>query len=352
VPRWLYGFLLFGVAAALSDLVGAPALLTFGLAALGIIPVSGLIGQATEHLAHHVGSKWGGLLNATFGNAAELILGIAALRAGLIELVKASITGSIVGNLLLVLGAGFLVGGIRNGTLRFDSNEAARNAVMMLLALAGLLLPATFAVADPRVGDIRHVSVAIAVVLIGLYVAYIGFSFTKEGQAQLHGELERSEEDASAVWSVQRSAVALVAATAITVVLAEILVGKVEHVTDQLNLSEFFVGIILVPLIGNVAENFSAVRFAALNRPNISQAIAAGSSTQVALLVAPLFVLISYIVGHRMDLVFTPLEIAVVGFAAFLFAFISFDGESNWLEATQLLGLYVMSGIVFYFLPS
>jgi Ca2+:H+ antiporter len=351
VPRWLYGLLLSGVAALIAELLGAPELLVFVLAALGIVPVSGVIGQSTEQLAHHVGPKGGGLLNATFGNAAELIIGIAALNAGLIPLVKASITGSIIGNLLLVLGAGLLVGSLKHGSLKFDENEASRNAVMMMLALAGLLLPATFAIADPDVGDIDHVSIAIACILIGMYVAYIAFSLTLKNAAPHGGEpVEPAAEGAA--WSVRKALIALVAATAATVVLAELLVGTVEHVSEQFSLSEFFVGIIIVPIIGNVAEHFSAVQLAAKNKPDITLAIAAGSSTQVALLVAPIFVLVSYLFSPHMNLVFTPLELVVLLFAAFLFAFISFDGESNWLEATQLLGLYAMAGIVFYFLPS
>ena len=350
MPRWLYGFMLFGAAAIVADRLGAPGLLTFALAAFGIIPLSGVIGQATEQLAHHVGPKWGGLLNATFGNAAEMIIGIIALREGLIPLVKASVTGSIIGNLLLVLGAGFLVGGIKYGRLTFDAQEASRNSVLMLLALAGLLLPATLAVADESVKDIQHVSVAISVVLILLYGAYIGFSLTKLGQSELRHELHVGD-DTVELWSVRRAILALLGATVVVVVLAELLVGTVEQVSRNFGLSEFFVGIIIVPIIGNVAEHFSAVQLAAKNQPNVTQAIAAGSSTQVALLVAPLFVLLSYAIGNRMDLVFNPLEIVMVGFAAFLFTFVSFDGESNWFEATQLLGLYVMAGIVFYYLP-
>jgi Ca2+:H+ antiporter len=351
VPRWLYGFLIFGVAALIADLAGASELLVFGLAALGIIPVSGLIGRSTEDLARHIGPKFGGLLNATFGNAAELIIGIVALRAGLLDLVKASVTGSIIGNVLLVLGMGFFIGGVRHGTLHFDAREASRNSVMMLLALAGLLLPAFFRTVDEKQADVEHMSVAVAIVLIAMYFAYIGFSFTKEGEIQLHHEMHPEEALPSDGWSMTMALGVLVAATAATVVLAEILVGTVEHVTEQFSLSELFVGIIIVPIIGNVAEHFSAVQLAAKNQPNVAQAIAAGSSTQVALLVAPLFILLSHLLGHPMDLVFSPLEIAAVGFAGFLFAFISSDGESNWLEAAQMLGLYIMTALVFFFLP-
>jgi Ca2+:H+ antiporter len=352
MPRWLYFLLLCGVAAVVVHLLGGSDLVVFALAAIGIIPVSGLIGQATEELAHHVGPKFGGLLNATFGNAAELIIGIVALRAGLLDLVKASITGSIIGNLLLVLGMGFLVGGIKHGIQVFDPKEASRNAVLLLMALSGLLLPAALSLTDKSSNDLRHTSVFVAIVLMAIYAAYIGYSFTAEGQVQLRGELVAPYEDEPGTWSVRKAVVALLGATLATVVLAELLVGTVEHVSDQLGFSEFFVGIIIVPIIGNVAEHFSAVQLAARNKPDVTQAIAAGSSTQVALFVAPLFVLLSSPLGHPMDLVFEPLEITIVAMAGFLYAFTCIDGETNWLEALELLGLYVMAGVVFFFLQS
>jgi Ca2+:H+ antiporter len=371
VPRWLYGFLVFGVGALVAELAGAPELLVFILAALGIVPVSGLIGHATEALAHHVGPKFGGLLNATFGNAAEMIIGIVAINAGLLDLVKASVTGSIIGNLLLVLGMGFLWGGIRHGTLKFDADEASRNSIMMLLALGGLVMPFAFAITDPDAGDIGHVSVAVSFVLIVLYAAYIAYSFTSESSTQFANATEPAAqqdkatspgvaksvaaapepEHVEAVWSTKLALAVLLGATIATVVLAELLVGTIEHVSEDFHLNEFFVGIIVIPIIGNVSEHFSAVLFAARNKPNVAQAIAAGSSTQVALLVAPAFVLISHLSGNPMNLVFTPLEIVVVGLSALVFAFISLDGESNWLEAVELLGLYVMAAFVFFFLP-
>lgn len=353
MPRWLYGMLVFGVGAIGAHFAGMSELIVFALAALGIIPISGLIGQATEQLAEHVGHKWGGLLNATFGNAAELIIGIVAINRGLLELVKASVTGSIIGNLLLVLGMGFLIGGWKHGTLKFDQREAGRNSAMMMIALASLLMPAAFAIADPKHEDIHRVSLGVAIVLIIVYGAYITYSLTSSGAKHLAGEIGAHDLTAGTPsWPIWQSLAVLIGATAATVVLAELLVGTVEHVAERAHLSEFFVGIILVPIIGNVAEHFSAVLFAARNRADITQGIAAGSSTQVALLVAPLFVLVSYPLGNKMDLTFTPLEIIVVGSAGLLFALISSDGESNWLEAFQLLGMYVMAGVVFFFLPT
>lgn len=353
MSRWLYGMLVFGVGAVVAHFAGMSELLVFALAALGIIPISGLIGQSTEALAEHVGPKWGGLLNATFGNAAELIIGIVAINRGLLELVKASVTGSIIGNLLLVLGMGFLIGGWKHGTLKFDRREASHNSAMMMIALASLMLPAAFAIADPKPDDIHRVSLGVAVVLIIIYGAYITYSLTERDDQELKGEGVAHDLAAEAPpWSVRTSLTVLIGATAATVVLAELLVGTVEHVAERAHLSEFFVGIILVPIIGNVAEHFSAVIFAARNRADVTLAIAAGSSTQVALLVAPLFVLLSYPLGNKMDLTFTPLEIIVVGTAGLLFFMISNDGEANWLEAFQLLGLYVLAGVVFFFLPT
>jgi Ca2+:H+ antiporter len=264
---------------------------------------------------------------------------------------------------------GFLLGGIRHGTLRFDPREAGRNSAMMLIALASLLMPAAYWIADRSLRNenrneqlevaedlhahIGEVSVAVSIILIVVYVAYVGYSFTREGGQQLHGEVGPHEDPGgdTRVWSRSLSIGVLVAATAATVVLAEMLVGTVEHIAEDFELSELFVGVIVVPIIGNVAEHFSAVIFAYKNKPDVAQAIAAGSSTQVALLVAPAFVLISYALGNPMDLVFSPLEIIVIGMSGFLFSFISNDGESNWLEAVELLGLYAMGAIVFYFLP-
>jgi Ca2+:H+ antiporter len=353
LPRWLYGFLIFAPAAAIAQVVDAPQLLVFALAALGIIPISGLIGRSTEDIARKVGPKWGGLLNATFGNAAELIIGIVAINSGLLELVKASITGSIIGNLLLVLGMGYLLGGFKHGVLKFDPREAGRNSAMMLIAIASLLMPATFAIADPKPEDIHSVSVGVSIVLIIVYIAYITYSFTMRSEVDRVEEMAHAENgEGVSAWPLKIAVAVLVGSTLATVVLAELLVGTVEHVAETAHLSEFFVGIIVIPIIGNVAEHFSAVLFAIKNKADLTQSIAAGSSTQVALLVAPLFVLLSYPLGNKMDLTFTPLEIIAVATSGFLFAEISNDGESNWLEAFQLLALYVMAGIVFFFLPN
>jgi len=352
MARWMYPLLALGAAAIVGRVLGAPPFVVFALAAAGLVPMAGLIGRSTEDLAFHVGPKWGGLLNATFGNAAELIIGALALREGLLPLVKASITGSIIGNSLLVLGTGVLVGGLRHGTQQFDAREATRNSTMMLIALASLVLPAAFAASEPDVLAVEEVSVGVAVLLLAVYVAYIVFSLTPAGHTMLEEEMgTHVDEEERAPWSRRVAVLVLLGATIGTVVLAEALVGTVEAVTHALGWSQFFVGLVVVPLVGNIAEHFSAVQLAAKNKMETALAIAAGSSTQIALLVAPLLVLMSLLFGKWLDLVFHPLEIIAVGVAAFVFTLVSIDGETNWLEGVQLLALYLMIAVVFFFLP-
>ena len=349
---WMWGLLAVGAVSVVARALGAPPLVVFVLSAAGIIPMAGLIGRTTEDLAHHVGPKFGGLLNATFGNAAELIIAGLALREGLLPLVKASMTGSIIGNSLFVLGTGVLVGGLRHGTQRFDAREASRNSTMMLIAVASLVLPATFAAVDPSELAVEEVSVAVAVLLLVVYAAYVAYSLTPAGHADLDEEIgDHVDEEERGAWSRRTALVVLVAATLGTVVLAETLVATVEAATHTLGLSQFFVGLIVVPIVGNIAEHFSAVQLAAKNKMETALAIAAGSSTQIALLVAPLLVLLGLAGGRWLTLVFHPLEIVAVTVAAFLFMVVSIDGETNWLEGVQLLALYLMLAIAFYFLP-
>ena len=355
IPRWQWIMLALGVVGLASEYIGAPALVVFLLAATGLIPLAALIGRSTEDLAHYIGPKWGGLLNATFGNAAELIIGGVALANGLQDLVKASITGSIIGNILLVLGGAFLYGGIKHGVQRFDPREAGRNGTMMLLAIFGLIIPAVFAYTDADPGRVETESLAVALVLLAVYAAYILYSFT-------HGEQDKAIQDqvapaeiddghagAHAPWPRTVAIAVLAGVTVATVVLSEAMVGQVETIVRQFGVSEFFIGVIVVPLVGNVAEHFSAILFAGKNRMDITLGIAAGSSTQVALLVAPVLILLSLVIGpNPMNLVFLPIEIAAVAAAGLLFQAICLDGESNWLEGFQLLALYVILGAVFF----
>jgi Ca2+:H+ antiporter len=353
VSRPLYLLLIAAPLAIVADLLHWPAPVVFGLSALGVVPLAGLIGTATEELAVRIGPKYGGLLNATFGNAAELIITILAIRQGLLLLVKASITGSIIGNSLLVLGGAVLYGGFKHGWQRFDEHEARHHVSLMVLAVSGLFLPAMFALSQPDHFVIEEVSLFVAGVLLVTYVAYLVFSLFS-GQ---HGDAPDVEAPVSAAapheanWSVKRALIVLAAATGATVFVSELLVRTVEPVTHQLGWSEFFVGIIIVPLIGNAAEHFSAIVFAGKNRVDLTMAIAAGSSSQIALFVAPVLVFLSLLLGHPMDLVFDRMELLVLGLTTLIFAFVAIDGRSNWLEGAQLLALYVIIAVVFFFLP-
>jgi Ca2+:H+ antiporter len=355
VPRWQYAMLVFVPLAVGGRLLGAPALAVFLCAAAGLIPLAALIGRSTEELAHQLGPRYGGLLNATFGNAAELIITILAVREGLLTLVKASITGSIIGNTLLVLGGALLAGGLRNGVQRYDARTASLNSAMMILAVAGLYLPATVALTVREVMQLEVVSLLVAGVLLLTYVAYLIFTFQRgagERGAPVAGPvLEAVSPEEGPGWSRRKALVVLGLATVGAAVVSEALVGTVEPVTHQLGWSEFFVGVIVVALVGNAAEHFSAVQFAWRNHPDVTLAITADSSTQVALFVAPVVVFLSIPLGHPMDLVFVPLELAILGLTTAIFAYICLDGESNWLEGIQLLSLYLMAAAAFYFLP-
>ena len=354
--RPLYFLLIAAPLAVVGDLLHWPSPLVFGLAALGVVPLAGLIGTATEELSARIGPKYGGLLNATFGNAAELIITILAIRQGLLLLVKASITGSIIGNSLLVLGLSLLWGGVRHGWQRFDEHEARHHVTLMVLAISGLFLPAMFATAQPDRWIVEEVSLLVAGILLLTYVGYLGFSlFGGESGARpddseaLPARAEAAHHEPT--WSVRTALIVLAVATGATVFVSELLVRTVEPVTQQLGWSEFFVGIIIIPLIGNAAEHFSAVVFAGKNRVDVTMAIAAGSSTQIALFVAPVLVFLSLALGNPMDLVFDRMELLVLGLTTAIFAFVALDGRSNWLEGAQLLALFVIIAVVFFFLP-
>jgi Ca2+:H+ antiporter len=357
VSRPLYLLLIAAPLAVVGDLLHWPSPVIFGLSALGVIPLAGLIGTATEALSVRIGPKYGGLLNATFGNAAELIITILAIRQGLLLLVKALITGSIIGNSLLVLGLSVLYGGFKHGWQRFDEHEARHHVTLMVLAISGLFLPAMFATAQPDHWVVEEVSLFVAGVLLLTYVGYLVFSLfggqtgavpdSPEAPLPAHAEAEVHP----AAWSMRTALIVLAAATGATVFVSELLVRTVEGVTHQLGWSEFFVGIIIVPLIGNAAEHFSAVVFAGKNRVDLTMAIAAGSSTQIALFVAPVLVFLSLLLGNPMDLVFDPMELLVLGLTSLIFAFVAMDGRSNWLEGAQLLALFVIIAVVFFFLP-
>ncbi len=356
MSRPLYLLLIAAPLAIVADLLHWPSPVIFGLSALGVVPLAGLIGTSTEELSARVGPKFGGLLNATFGNAAELIITILAIQQGLFTLVKASITGSIIGNSLLVLGASLFYGGLRHGRQQFDEEEARHHTTLMILAVSGLFLPAVFATAESNQAVVEKVSLLVAGLLLLTYGAYLIFSLFGGPNAAEDSPVDTTDAEEvahhQATWSVRKTIIVLAAATIATVFVSELLVSTVEPMTLQLGWSELFVGIIIVPLIGNAAEHFSALLFAGKNRVDVTMAIAAGSSSQVALFVAPVLVFLALALGHPMDMVFNHLELLVLALTTAIFAFVANDGRSNWLEGAQLLALYLIIGAVFFFLPA
>jgi Ca2+:H+ antiporter len=345
-------------------------ILIFIFAALAVIPLADLMGEATEELAIHTGPRLGGLLNATLGNAAELIITIFALREGLVELVRASITGSILGNLLLILGLSILLGGWKHGLQIFDRRTAGLNATMLILAVAALAVPTLFdvAIVGNRAAELG-LSEGVAIIMIILYGLSILYAFTTGARTHAHGDAHppaelaagavvppvQSEGEAHhiAKWSVRTSLIVLALATVGIAVLSEVLVSSVEPVTHQLGLSELFIGLIIIPLVGNVAEHLVAVQVALKNKMELSLAVSLGSSLQIALFVAPVLVFISLLMGgETLLLVFNNFELIALIVASLIAAFVALDGESNWLEGAMLLGVYLMVALAFFVLPA
>ncbi len=338
----------------------SPPMWIFVISCLAIIPLAGQMGHATEKIAERVGEGLGGLLNATFGNAAELIIAIMALRAGLHELVKASITGSIIGNVLLVFGLSALVGGLRFETQRFNRTAAGLGSTLLVLSAVGLVVPAIFHYLVGNAAPVaeRNLSLEISVVLMVTYV--LSLFFTLRTHKHLYtGDVDREEgEDAGPEaahghgGSLGPAIGTLVLATIGVAVMAEFLVAAATETAEQLGWSEVFVGVIVVAIIGNAAEHSTAIIMAAKNKMDVAINIAVGSSIQVALFVAPLLLFLSYVIGPRpMDLIFTPLEVLAVALCVGIMAFCATDGESHWMEGVQLLAVYVILGIAFFFLP-
>jgi Ca2+:H+ antiporter len=329
----------------------------FILAAVGIIPLASFIGQATEDLAAHTEPRLGALLNATLGNAAELIITIAAVRAGLLELVKASITGSIIGNLLLVLGFAMAVGGVRHGTQKFNQRNASRNAILLVLAVIMLVIPSVFstslgsaaAVTLNAAGSspVELLSLGVAVIMLAIYALGL-FDASHSKESPLSTTLPKRDVP---TWTLRQSIAILAVTTLGVVFLSESLVGVAEAVIRGLGMSEFFMGIILVPLIGNVAEHLVAVQMALKNKMDLSTEIAISSSLQIALFVAPLLVFISLLMGHPLQLIFNRFELLALLAAVVVTVLVSSDGESTWLEGAGLLAIYLILGLAFFLLP-
>jgi Ca2+:H+ antiporter len=396
--RWLYLLLVAAPAAVLAEALHAPPLASFVLAALGLVPLAGLIGIATEALAERLGHRIGGLLNATFGNAAEIIIGLTALAAGLPEVVRASLAGSIIGNVLLVLGSAMLLGGWRYRQQQFDPRVAGQYAAMLALVVIGMAIPSLLATVGEstrpgaevvRGNELHQLSIGIAIILLVCYAAYIAYSVfgvrayredklptvaptVTSNNADMHSDLAPATAPAAEVTTKPKAMsagllaslatwwrttlwlpiVILAAATAVTAVVSEVLVSTIEPLTHQVGLNPLFVGLIVLPIVGNAAEHFSAITSATRNHMEISMAITSGSSIQIALLAAPLLVLAGPIVGVPLDLNFSLLEVALFGLVAGLYALISLDGESTWLEGLLLCAFYLILAVGTFFTPA
>ena len=327
----------------------------FVCSAIAIVPVAGWIGRATEELAARVGAGLGGLLNATFGNAAELIIAGVALSKGLINVVKASITGSIIGNILLVLGLSILLGGAKHKEQRFNKTAARTSVISLSLAAIALIIPTVFhmsAAASPSgwSPDVEHrLSLGIAVVLFMTYICVLAFTLRthKHFFIGCEGDLEEEVER----WTRSKAIAILLIATGIVALLSEFLVGTIESVRTSLGVTEVFVGVIVVAIVGNAAEHSTAVVMALKNKMDLSVGIAIGSSLQIALFVAPVLVFLSYCFGRPMNLEFSLPEIFAVVASVYIIFQISGDGETNWIEGAQLLSVYLILGILFFYLP-
>jgi Ca2+:H+ antiporter len=334
------------------------ALTVFAASAAAIIPLASWMGAATEEIAVVVGPSAGGLLNATFGNATELIIALIALRAGLVEVVKASITGSIIGNLLLVMGLSMLLGGLRFKEQEFQPVVARVNASSMNLAVIAILLPTAIQFSSDRglaLNEIEKLSIGVAVVLIVVYGLTLLFSMKTHSYLYDVGVASTSEEEVEED-EVEKPNLklwlgVLLAATLAVAVESELLVGSLEVATEQLGLTPLFTGVILLPIIGNAAEHATAVTVAMKDKMDLSVSVAVGSSLQIALFVAPVLVLAGWFLGQPMDLDFNPFELVAVVVAVLIANSISSDGKSNWLEGILLLAAYVVLGLSFYFLP-
>jgi Ca2+:H+ antiporter len=319
----------------------------FVVSAVAILGLAWVVGLSTERLGALTGPQVGGILNATFGNIAELIIAFFALQAGLLTVVKASITGSIIGNLLLVLGAAMLAGGLKNGLQTFSQRIAGANAALLVLAAVGLFIPAVFAFSGGTSTGMKvEESVLVALVLMVGYALSLVWQFTNpERTLGGHGD---PEGHAGPAWTARTAVFVLIATAGLLAVLSEILVSSIEPFIVQFGLSELFVGVILIPTIGNLAEHLVAVQLAYKNKIEFSMAVSFGSSLQVALFVAPVLVLLGLVVGQPMDLVFAPLEVAAVAVAVGISALVALDGESNWLEGALLMLVFAILAISFF----
>ena len=358
--------------ALLLEFTHSEPLLVFIFAAIGLIPLAKLIGQSTEHLATHYGPTVASLLNVTFGNAAEIIIGIAAISAGLLNLVKASIIGSIIGNILLVFGLSLIVGGLKHKEQFFNKENTGYQSSMLFLAIIGLAVPTILAATTTKVGhqgDIESISVCVAFVLLGVYIASTIFTFIthkhlfsitpvereknddgRNHDSEFSQDLDERVQSNDLHWNKKRSITLLVASLIGVVIVSEVLVSSVEVTIKKFGFSEMFVGAIIVGVVGNAAEHSSAIMLARKDKLDLSIGIAAGSGTQVAIFVVPILVIAGIVVNRRFDLVFTIYELAVVFLSAIILNLIAHDGKSNWFEGIMLAAVYIIVAIGFFFI--
>ena len=356
LKRIAYGVSIGGtLVAVVMRFTGVDETITFGVAALAILGLAYTLGHATEQLGAAAGPRIGGIMNATVGNVGEIIIAGFLILDGKIEIVHASITGSIIGNLLLVLGASLLFGGLRNGVQSYDAQVTGMNAASLILATIGLVIPATFAFligggegtgpGDPEFFSIEALTVGVAVLLLVTYAAQTWFFLrSPESPAAAHGEEEPPE------WSWKVALGVLLASAAGLTVVSEILVHTLEPAVAALGISEFFIGIVVIPVIGNLAEHVVGVTLAWKNKMNFSLITSIGSATQIALFAAPVLVFFGLLVGNPVTLVFSPLEVVSVAVGVMIAAYIALDGKSNWVEGLQLVSVYLIVAIAFFFL--
>jgi Ca2+:H+ antiporter len=353
----IYFLLVFAPIAVVLNLVSADHLILFAMAIIGLIPLAKLIGDSTEHLATHYGATLGSLLNVTFGNAAEIIISVVAINAGLIELVKASITGSILGNIMLIFGLSLIAGGVKHKEQIFNRENAGLQSSLIFLAIIGLAIPTILSTTVLKPIDLESqlklqiLSDVLAIVLICVYVAGILFTFfTHKHLFVAPGGADEVLEQNHNRWSKRKSFLILGASMVGVVAVSEILVGSVEETSKQFGFGELFVGAIIVGIVGNAAEHSSAILLARKGKIDLSIGIAAGSGTQIALFVVPILVMVGIILGQPFTLEFTLYELATLFLAAIIMNLIAHDGKSNWFEGIMLTAVYLIIAIGFYFI--
>lgn len=353
----LNALLVFIPIALVLYFAGANAIVVFACSALSLIPLAGLTESATDALSSYLGPTWGGLLSASLGNAPEIIIGFFALRQGLVDVVKASLVGSIVGNLLFALGVSMFAGGIRHGTQTFNKTFAGMNGSLLLLTASGLIVPAVFHFSSARIT--REISLEISVVLFVVYLSSLVYTLmtsrptmSKEAVAVETGTRPAPDEEAGSGWSRNKALGILAIVTVALAVMSEVLTESLEPATRMMGLTPMFSGVFLLATVGNLSQVLNAVSFARSDKMDLSLGITVGSSIQVALIVAPVLVFLGYALGRDMDLLFNQFEIVALILAVFLTRELIGDGQSNWLEGLMLVAVYLMLGFGFFFLPA